>query len=126
VNQAKPPARPVANERHPLSTRTYRVATTAIEQCWLLVSKCLQYRIPGALIYGESRLGKTYAIEYLRMLIHCELPCVPTFHVQWSRNTQIIGTEQQTFTFGRSSERLGQQLEQLKLQLDAVLIPLNG
>jgi hypothetical protein len=75
VSQSKPPGRPVADERHPLSTRTYRVATTAIEQCWQLVSKCLQYRIPGALIYGESRLGKTYAIEYLRMLIHRELPC---------------------------------------------------
>lgn len=82
MNHLKPPGRPVANERHPLSTRTYRVATTAIEQCWLLVSKCLRYRIPGALVYGESRLGKTYAIEYLRMLIHRELPCVPTFHVQ--------------------------------------------
>lgn len=74
--------RPIAKDRHPLSTRTYRVATAAIENCWVLVSKCLQYRIPGALIYGESRLGKTYAIEYLRMLIHREQPCVPTFHVQ--------------------------------------------
>lgn len=74
--------RPLAKGRHPLSTRTYRVATAAIEACWLLVSKCLQYRIPGALVYGESRLGKTYAIEYLRMLIHRELPGVPTFHVQ--------------------------------------------
>lgn len=74
--------RPIAKDRHPLSTRTYRVATAAIENCWLLVSKCLQYRIPGALIYGESRLGKTYAIEYLRMLIQRELPGVPTFHVQ--------------------------------------------
>lgn len=67
MNQTKLPGRPVAKERHPLSTRTYRVATAAIEHCWQLVSKCLQYRIPGALIYGESRLGKTYAIEYLRM-----------------------------------------------------------
>lgn len=74
--------RPVAKERHPLTTRTYRVATTAIEDCWLVVSRCLQYRIPGALIYGESRLGKTYAIEYLRMLIHRERPEIPTFHVQ--------------------------------------------
>jgi hypothetical protein len=74
--------RPVAKERHPLTNRTYRVATTAIESCWLLVSKCLHYRIPGALIYGNSRLGKTYAIEYLRMLINKERPEIPTFHVQ--------------------------------------------
>lgn len=74
--------RPVAIDHHPLNNRTYRVATTAIEDCWLLVSRCLQYRIPGALIYGESRLGKTYAIEYLRMLIHRERPEIPTFHVQ--------------------------------------------
>lgn len=79
--------RPVAKERHPLTNRTYRVATTAIEDCWFLISRCLQYRIPGALIYGESRLGKTYAIEYLRMLIHRERPEIPTFHVQAEHST---------------------------------------
>ena len=79
--------RPIATERHPLNNRTYRVATTAIEDCWQLVSRCLQYRIPGALIYGESRLGKTYAIEYLRMLIHRERPEIPTFHVQSEHTT---------------------------------------
>ncbi|MGZ9709241.1 ATP-binding protein [Glaciimonas sp. GNP009] len=82
MSHPKPLERPVAKERHPLTNRTYRVATTAIEACWLLVAKCLQFRIPGALIYGESRLGKTYAIEYLRMLIHQERPEIPTFHVQ--------------------------------------------
>ena len=82
LNTPNTPARPIANDRHPLSTRTYRVATTAIEDCWELVSKCLQYRIPGALVYGDSRLGKTYAIEYLRMLIHRKHPSVPTFHAQ--------------------------------------------
>lgn len=82
MNIQKSLVRPIAKELHPLTNRTYRVATTAIEECWLLVSKCLQYRIPGALIYGESRLGKTYAIEYLRMLIHRERQEIPTFHVQ--------------------------------------------
>ncbi|WP_329605507.1 ATP-binding protein [Undibacterium umbellatum] len=74
--------RPFSKELHPLTNRTYRVATAAIEACWLLVDRCLQYRIPGALIFGESRLGKTYAIEYLRLLIHRERPEIPTFHVQ--------------------------------------------
>lgn len=82
MSRPTPFERPIARDCHPLSRRTYRVATAAIENCWMLVSKCLQYRIPGALIYGESRLGKTYAIEYLRMLIQRELPAVPTFHVQ--------------------------------------------
>jgi hypothetical protein len=79
--------RPLAPRRHPLSTRTYRVATAAIEACWLLATKCLQYRIPGALVYGEPRLGKTYAIEYLRLLMQRELPTVPSFHVQAEHKT---------------------------------------
>ncbi|WP_195763939.1 hypothetical protein [Pseudoduganella rivuli] len=55
ANDGKAIARPIAIDRHPLNNRTYRVATTAIEDCWELVSRCLHYRIPGALIYGETR-----------------------------------------------------------------------
>jgi hypothetical protein len=47
-----------------------------------LLQRCLRYRIPGALIYGPSRIGKTRAIEYLRLLLAETQPKITTYHVQ--------------------------------------------
>ena len=44
--------RPIDPSLHPLVTGNYRVATPAIEALYELVTRCLHYRIPGALIYG--------------------------------------------------------------------------
>ncbi|WP_204315022.1 hypothetical protein, partial [Klebsiella pneumoniae] len=43
---------------------------------------CLRYRVPGALIYGPSRIGKTRAIEYIRLLLARNYPKISTFHAQ--------------------------------------------
>jgi hypothetical protein len=61
--------RPVDPSLHPLVTGNYRIATPAIEAFYELVVRCLRYRIMGALIYGPSRIGKTRAIEYVRLLL---------------------------------------------------------
>lgn len=81
-----PAVRPLAVDDHPLLHRAYRVATPAIEDFHLLVRRCLRHRIPGAMIHGRPRLGKTYAIEYIRLLIAREGPKIPTFHVQSQHN----------------------------------------
>ena len=47
-----------------------------------LIMRCLRYRIPGALIYGPSRIGKTRAIEYLRLLLAETQPKITTYHTQ--------------------------------------------
>lgn len=77
-----PSDRPLPLDRHPIAQRTYRIATPAIEAFFDLVDECLQHRIPGALIYGRPRLGKTYAIEYLRLLLTRSYADIPSFHVQ--------------------------------------------
>ena len=74
--------RPVARDLHPIETGNYRVATPAIEAFHDLIARCLRYRIPGALIYGASRIGKTRAIEYLRMLLAETQPKITTYHAQ--------------------------------------------
>jgi hypothetical protein len=74
--------RPIADALHPVETGEYRIATPAIEVFHQLVQRCLRYRIPGALIYGPSRIGKTRAIEYLRLLLSETHPRITTFHAQ--------------------------------------------
>jgi len=61
--------RPIDPSLHPLVTGNYRLATPAIEALYELVTRGLRYRIPGALIYGPPRIGKTRAIEYVRLLL---------------------------------------------------------
>ncbi|KML38956.1 hypothetical protein VL15_38675 [Burkholderia cepacia] len=65
-----------------MATGNYRIATPAIEAFYALVTKCLRYRIMGALIYGPSRIGKTRAIEYLRLLLARDLPKITSYHAQ--------------------------------------------
>ena len=74
--------RPVDPSLHPLMTGNYRIATPAIEEFYELVARCLRYRVMGALIYGPSRIGKTRAIEYVRLLIARNYPRMTSYHAQ--------------------------------------------
>jgi len=74
--------RPIDPSLHPLATGNYRIATPAIEALYELVMKCLRYRIMGALIYGFPRLGKTRAIEYVRLLLARNMPKLTSYHAQ--------------------------------------------
>ena len=67
---------------HPVETGNYRVATPAIQAFYDLIVRCLRYRITGALSYGPPRIGKTRAIEYLRLLLAETHPKVTTYHAQ--------------------------------------------
>lgn len=74
--------RPADPLLHPLVTGNYPLATPAIESVYELVTRCLRYRIMGPLIYGPSRIGKTRAIEYLRLPLAREYPKITTYHAQ--------------------------------------------
>jgi hypothetical protein len=74
--------RPIAPDLHPLATGNYRIATPAIQEFYELVTRCLRYRTTGALIYGPSRIGKTRAIEYVRLLFAETHPKITTYHAQ--------------------------------------------
>ena len=74
--------RPIDSTLHPIETGSYRIATPAIQSFYELICRCLRYRITGALTYGPPRIGKTRAIEYLRLLL-CEThPKITTYHAQ--------------------------------------------
>jgi hypothetical protein len=74
--------RPLDPALHPIATGNYRIATPAIEAFHELILRCLRYRITGALAYGPSRIGKTRAIEYLRLLLAQTQPKITTYHAQ--------------------------------------------
>ena len=74
--------RPIDPSLHPIETGSYRIATPAIQAFSDLVVRCLRYRITGALIYGPSRIGKTRAIEYVRLLLARTQPKLTTYHAQ--------------------------------------------
>lgn len=74
--------RPIDPALHPIETGSYRIATPAIQAFSDLITRCLRYRITGALTYGPSRIGKTRAIEYLRLLLAETHPKVVTYHAQ--------------------------------------------
>ena len=74
--------RPIDRADHPIESGNYRIGTPAIEAAYTLIKQCLNHRITGALIYGPSRIGKTRAIEYLRLLMAQQNPKVTTYHVQ--------------------------------------------
>ena len=77
-----PQVRPIDPTLHPIETGNYRIATPAIQSFYDLVVRCLRYRITGALAYGPSRIGKTRAIEYLRLLLAQTHPKITTYHAQ--------------------------------------------
>lgn len=77
-----PGHRPVDPALHPIETGGYRIATPAIQAFSDLVNRCLRYHITGALTYGPSRIGKTRAIEYLRLLLAQTHPRITTYHAQ--------------------------------------------
>jgi len=74
--------RPIDPDLHPIATGNYRIATPAIQEFYELVTRCLRYRTTGALIYGPSRIGKTRAIEYVRLLLAETYPRITTYHAQ--------------------------------------------
>src|SRR5689334_6461237 len=76
------PTRPIDPALHPIETGNYRIATPAIQTFFDLIGRCLRYRITGALAYGPPRIGKTRAIEYLRLLMAERYPKVTTYHAQ--------------------------------------------
>jgi len=82
AHSAEAAVRPVDAAFHPIETGNYRIATPAIQAFYDLVVRCLRYRITGALTYGPPRIGKTRAIEYLRLLLAETHPKITTYHAQ--------------------------------------------
>ncbi|OAJ55310.1 hypothetical protein A6V37_33045 [Paraburkholderia ginsengiterrae] len=78
--------RPLAPDDHPLLNRSYMVPTPSIGSMYMCILRCIRRGVSGALIYGHTRWGKTYAIRYCVRLLRDELPRTAIFHLGMPQN----------------------------------------
>lgn len=64
---------------HPIETGKYLISTNEIDRMYQAVTRWIENRTPGAIIYGRPRLGKTRAISYI-------INCLPQ---DFGKNTPI-------------------------------------
>ncbi|AZV43021.1 ATP-binding protein [Peribacillus asahii] len=55
-------------QTHPVETYEYIIDTLTIVNLYNTIEKWIMNKLPGAIIYGDPRLGKTYAVKYLKRL----------------------------------------------------------
>lgn len=72
----------VRGGEHPVETAKYILVTTSIEELHLSVCKWIDIRLPGAIVYGDPRLGKTWAIKYLKFRLPDNFPKIPILVMQ--------------------------------------------
>jgi len=62
------------------------VPTPSIGSMYMRILRCIRRGVSGALIYGHTRWGKTYAIRYCVRLLRDELPRTAIFHLGMPQN----------------------------------------
>ncbi|MDO3679739.1 ATP-binding protein [Paenibacillus ehimensis] len=68
---------------HPIETGEYLIPTNPVLRMFQDVTRWINYRYPGGIIYGRPRLGKTRAIEFLlRTLPNHFGSSLPVFHIK--------------------------------------------
>lgn len=80
------PQRPVPLDEHPLRKRTYRVPTPSIAALRTLVDECLFLYISGALVHGRPRMGKSYAIDFMRHDLERRHPKLSVYKIRCARS----------------------------------------
>lgn len=78
--------RPTPLDEHPLRRRTYRVPTPSIAAFRTLIDECLFLYISGALIHGRPRMGKSYAIEFVRRDLEQRFPKLSVYKMRCTRS----------------------------------------
>jgi hypothetical protein len=88
------PHRREDGDRHPIERRDYLLTTPAIKALFDHVCEWVDFAIPGAIIAGRPRLGKTRAIEALTALLEWQYPGLP---VHWISCEDHEQTTERTF-----------------------------
>ena len=69
--------RPIPPEDHPVKLRRYLLPTESIGYIYAMVTKVIDRRDTGLIVYGNPRYGKTSAIHYCKKMLTMEFPDVP-------------------------------------------------
>jgi hypothetical protein len=74
---------------HPIERRDYLLTTPAIKALFDHVCEWVDFAIPGAIIAGRPRVGKTRAIEALTVLLEWRYPGLPVHWIFCEDHEQI-------------------------------------
>ena len=74
--------RPTPVDQHPLTLRKYRIPTPSIAAMRDLIDECLFLYITGATIEGRPRIGKSYAIDFMRMNLATRHPKMSVYRIR--------------------------------------------
>jgi len=69
--------RPIPKDIHPVALGTYLLPTESIDCIYAMVTKVINRRDTGLVVYGNTRYGKTSSIFYCTKMLHIEFPGVP-------------------------------------------------
>lgn len=68
--------RPIDTKLHPLIRHQYMLATPSIDALMAKVKRLVRNHTPGAIVFADPRVGKTYAIRYVKNALCDEYPGV--------------------------------------------------
>lgn len=66
---------------HPVHEGTYTIPSNEINNLYEHVKQSLENRVPGTVIHGRPRLGKTRAIDYLSKTLPLDFPNLPIYNI---------------------------------------------
>jgi len=78
--------RPVSVDKHPLTLRKYRIPTPSIAALRELIDECLLLYVTGAAIEGRPRIGKSYAIEFMRRDLAKRYPKMSVYGIRCKKS----------------------------------------
>lgn len=71
--------RPVSLDSHPVTQLAYILPTASIDSTYDGVKKGIRHRLPGLMVIGQSRFGKTYGCRYIRIMLKEDYPKLVVF-----------------------------------------------
>lgn len=88
--------RPIDIKHHPLTTHQYMLPTASIDTFMSRVKRLIRNHTPGAIVYADPRVGKTYAIRYVKNALREEYPGVVC--LSWGTESKVKPSEEAFFT----------------------------
>lgn len=68
------------NIQHPIITGSYYIPTLEIAELYLEVTKWINGRVTGGIVFGRPRLGKTKAVKYIQTRLSESFDDIETFY----------------------------------------------
>ena len=83
----------ISSNNHPIETGRYIISTNQITNGQALISNWIKMRIPGAIIYGKQRMGKTKLINYAQHILNSNPEnVIPNYHIKWTNHSSKENT----------------------------------